>query len=365
MDRAEDAALRQRGTGAAARRRDDPVEAGVNHPIFDSVQALAGKVEGFFLESSEPLAEESKTSQRKAGNPSASFRPRASDPYYEVHLYETGRVQTRPDNKHDLFNALAWLAFPKTKARINAMHAAEIPRKAASAGGCATCSPSSTKAARSWFATGRSRGWCAKRAGASCSSSAIAISASSCVGHAVLEQALDPHPGITCKVIFADPSRDLDTQAARWLATTGTTPRDLPPLPVFGYPAGFRAAAGRFLLGRKVLSSAAAHQRTSAFLIKCPRESARQPLHRKGQRKVRAPESGMRANGPARIRAAQAAPRRRTGPQRRVPGPNTRKGARPGVKRGNLHPEQHQIGRRVPTHPGRLDRSLRVGGLSP
>ena len=28
---------------------------------------------------------------------------------------------------HDLFNALAWLAFPRTKARLNAMHAAEIP----------------------------------------------------------------------------------------------------------------------------------------------------------------------------------------------------------------------------------------------
>ena len=40
-----------------------------------------------------------------------------------------GRVETRPDNLHDFFNALIWLAFPRSKARINAMHAAEIPRE--------------------------------------------------------------------------------------------------------------------------------------------------------------------------------------------------------------------------------------------
>ena len=47
----------------------------------------------------------------------------------QLKLFESGCVQTRPDSLHDLFNALAWLAFPRTKARINAMHAAEIPRE--------------------------------------------------------------------------------------------------------------------------------------------------------------------------------------------------------------------------------------------
>ena len=55
------------------------------------------------------------------------------------------------------------------------------------------------------------------------------------LGHAVLEQALEPRPGITCKAIFASPGTDLDAQAAAWLRK-GTTPRDLAPLPVFGYP---------------------------------------------------------------------------------------------------------------------------------
>ncbi|HXZ49936.1 MAG TPA: DUF3025 domain-containing protein [Usitatibacter sp.] len=43
---------------------------------------------------------------------------------YELHIDETGEVQTRARNWHDLFNALAWIAFPRAKARINAQHAA-------------------------------------------------------------------------------------------------------------------------------------------------------------------------------------------------------------------------------------------------
>ena len=74
------------------------------------------------------LAEESGL-RTESGKAVRFVPPGASDPYYEVHLFETGQVQTRPESKHDLFNALCWLAFPKTKARINAMHAAEIPKE--------------------------------------------------------------------------------------------------------------------------------------------------------------------------------------------------------------------------------------------
>src|SRR6185369_12578107 len=52
-------------------------------------------------------------------------------------------------------------------------------------------------------------------------------------------QAMEPRLGLTCKVIFADPARDIDAQAAEWLATHGKSPRDLPPLPVLGYPGWF------------------------------------------------------------------------------------------------------------------------------
>ena len=44
--------------------------------------------------------------------------------YYELHIADSGEVETRPGNWHDLFNALAWITYPQAKARINAQHAA-------------------------------------------------------------------------------------------------------------------------------------------------------------------------------------------------------------------------------------------------
>ncbi|MEO6976336.1 MAG: DUF3025 domain-containing protein [Gallionella sp.] len=41
---------------------------------------------------------------------------------YEPRCYLTGEVQMRAHNLHDLFNALVWLTFPKTKAAINERH---------------------------------------------------------------------------------------------------------------------------------------------------------------------------------------------------------------------------------------------------
>ncbi len=43
---------------------------------------------------------------------------------YELRIAETGEVETRPQSWHDLFNALAWITFPASKAQINAQHAA-------------------------------------------------------------------------------------------------------------------------------------------------------------------------------------------------------------------------------------------------
>ena len=213
---------------------------GVNHPIFDPVRPWIEKAGDFSIERLNLLSEQSNLTT-ESGKPVRFVAPSASDPYYEVHVFETGHVQTRPGNKHDLFNALAWLAFPKTKARINAMHAAEIPRERENSGGkrgrlrdmltifdeggaivaCEDDVANLVREAR-WpeLFLERHRDF------------RIVV-----VGHAVLEQALAPHPGITCKVIFADPLHDLDAQAAHWLATNGASPRDLPPLPVFGYPA--------------------------------------------------------------------------------------------------------------------------------
>jgi len=221
------------------------VEAGLNHPVFDSVRFWLERLKDFSLESFNREAEKSNLCT-ESGIPIRFVPPAASDPYYEVHLYETGRVQTRPDNRHDLFNALAWLSFPRTKARINAMHAAEIPREQQHNGG--------RRGRRRDMLTIFDEGG----AIVACNGEVAELVRKArwselflerhrelrivVLGHAVLEQALAPHPGITCKVIFADPACNPDSQAAHWLGTIGKTPRDLPPLPVFGYPGWSREA---------------------------------------------------------------------------------------------------------------------------
>jgi hypothetical protein len=169
--------------------------------------------------------------------------PSPADPYYEIHVHESGCVSTRPNNWHDLFNALAWLAFPRTKATINALHAAEIPREGGrrgrvrdmltifdEGGAIALCAdPALERLIREF--RWRKLFW-ESRERVRRDLRFIVI------GHAVLEKALEPWPGVTCKAIIAAPAEDPDALAARWLAAhaRGGSPRLLAPLPVFGYP---------------------------------------------------------------------------------------------------------------------------------
>jgi hypothetical protein len=250
VDGARLAAFRRRRAGAAARRRDDPLEARVAfpidrlaHPIFDPLRPWLAAL------GAEPsLAALNAAAERQAlrtanGRPVRFVPPAGSDPYYEIHLFETGRVQTRAGNRHDLFNALCWLAFPLTKARINALHAAEMPREGGrrgrlrdlltildEGGALVACADEGLNALirefrwKELFWQQRERVLAAMR---------FVV-----LGHAVLEQALAPWPGITCKVLFVDPARSADAQAADWLARlpAHASPRLLAPLPVFGYP---------------------------------------------------------------------------------------------------------------------------------
>lgn len=218
-----------------------------DHPIFDSVRPYFERLRDFSLAELNALAEEEKI-QTESGKQVRFVPPAPSDPYYEVHLFETGQVRTRPGSRHDLFNALAWFAFPKTKARINAMHAAEIPGEGGKrgrlrdlltifdeGGAIVACGAEVAELARraQWRELFVERHRDLR----------IVV-----IGHAVLEQALAqagaPRLGLTCKVVFADPAQDLDAQAADWLATRGASPRDLPPLPVLGYP-GWHPGSGQ------------------------------------------------------------------------------------------------------------------------
>ena len=169
--------------------------------------------------------------------------PGTKDAYYEIRVFETGRVETRPDNLHDFFNALAWLAFPRTKARLNALHAAEIPRERGhrgrlrdlltifdEGGAIVHCDDEALLSLlmnfqwKALFWENRARVLASMR---------IVV-----FGHAVMEKALEPWPGIACKALIAPKGSDTDGLAQAWLArlAPGATPRDLPALPVFGYP---------------------------------------------------------------------------------------------------------------------------------
>lgn len=169
--------------------------------------------------------------------------PGTGDAYYEVRVFETGCVQTRPENLHDLFNALAWLAFPATKALINAMHAAEIPRENGrrgrrrdlltlldEGGAIVQCDDPELIALLRGFRW-KELFW-ERRARVQRSMRFRVL------GHAILEQALEPWPGIACKALFVAAAAAPDGAAAAWLAAlpAEATPRALVPLPVFGFP---------------------------------------------------------------------------------------------------------------------------------
>ena len=156
-------------------------------------------------------------------------------------------MHTRPDNRHDLFNALCWLAFPRTKARINALHAAEIPREGGrrgrlrdlltifdEGGALVACADEGLNALIRGFRW-KELFWDQRERVRSSMRFVV-------LGHAVLEQALEPRPGITCKALFVDEGSDLDSQAAAWLAhlPAGASPRLLAPLPIFGFPGWLR-----------------------------------------------------------------------------------------------------------------------------
>jgi len=46
--------------------------------------------------------------------------------YYEEFIFATGKVPTRSENWHDLFGALIWCLFPKSKMALNQRHQQEI-----------------------------------------------------------------------------------------------------------------------------------------------------------------------------------------------------------------------------------------------
>jgi hypothetical protein len=183
----------------------------------------------------------------------------AGRPYYERRIAESGEVETRADNWHDLFNALAWIAWPRAKAAINAQHAAMLeeggeeesrrrsPERDAltlfDEGGVVVASSSPALLALIRDFEWKELFW-RRRPELEGKARFLAF------GHSLLEKMLDPFVGVVAKTVFV-PVDDLfamlppEAQVARadeFLAAHFAararfpSPRAMAPMPVLGIP---------------------------------------------------------------------------------------------------------------------------------
>ncbi len=178
---------------------------------------------------------------------------------YELHIAEHGVVPTRPEDWHDAFNALCWLAWPQTKRAINRAHCqilrvggeAERRRRSPARdvltlldeGGaivlCSQAAPIELLLARRW------RELFVDQRGALERHARLLL-----LGHASLDELRQPRLGITakCLVFQVEPAllelddRRLRAHADRLAAARLADPailgrgRDYPPLPLLGWP---------------------------------------------------------------------------------------------------------------------------------
>lgn len=211
------------------------------------------------------LAEGMKTAR---GKPLRFVKPRERNDrerrYYEAHIADTGEVETR-ENWHDLFNALAWITYPKTKARINAQHAAILeeggeaearkrsPERDAltlfDEGGVivACTTPSLLRLIQDF--EWKELFW-SRRAELQDKARFLVF------GHACYEQALDPYVGMVAKTVFVPVSdfffmlsaesqlEEADKLVANHFASRArfASPKSMAPMPVLGVP-GWHFAA--------------------------------------------------------------------------------------------------------------------------
>jgi hypothetical protein len=184
---------------------------------------------------------------------------------YEVRIFETGEVQTRPNNWHDLFNALVWIAFPRTKAVLNRHHSEEIRARRGERlrgtardvltlfdeGGIivAAADPGLPALLREF--RWKELFW--RRRAEVLQSMRFYV-----FGHAIYEKALEPYAGVTAKALIVDAApglldaplerqlSELDARAADYFSGTQAlaSTRNLSPLPILGIP-GWEPANAR------------------------------------------------------------------------------------------------------------------------
>lgn len=102
-------------------------------PIFAPLEAALGRLPTDRFPTHAELTAAASGIVTSRGMPLRFVKPREHGErerrYYELRIAETGQVETRQANWHDLFNALAWIIFPRAKAAINAQHAAILEER--------------------------------------------------------------------------------------------------------------------------------------------------------------------------------------------------------------------------------------------
>jgi len=162
-----------------------------------------------------------------------------ADEPYESFIARTACVPTR-DNLHDLFNGLMWLSYPKTKRRLNVIHAEEIAARGGAAGARGPLRDALTlfdenaaimQAPVELIEALRARNW-----------KALFIDRRSIwqsarltlFGHALLEKLMQPRKAITAHVWLVE---DLtDDAIASSLVPERLAAKDFLPMPVLGVP---------------------------------------------------------------------------------------------------------------------------------
>ncbi|GAA4014105.1 DUF3025 domain-containing protein [Actimicrobium antarcticum] len=178
---------------------------------------------------------------------------------YEAYIGATGRVPTR-ENLHDFFNAQVWLAFPRIKARLNALQAADIARQDAESGGVTAAHRGQLRDALTIFDESsalmvssdsrlfdalRAHDWTTvfvdRREGFNRDCEVFLF------GHALMEKLVAPYKGITAHAwlvqvdaaYFAWPESERMAHVDQIIAgqlTSGLRNADYTPLPLMGIP---------------------------------------------------------------------------------------------------------------------------------
>jgi hypothetical protein len=160
---------------------------------------------------------------------------------YEAFIARTRQVPTR-DNVHDLFNGLAWLAFPALKWRLNALQSAQIARDGVreQRGPVRDALTLFDENAALWSPPPvladalRQRDWTAlfvtHRATWNDTAPPVLF------GHALLEKLMHPRAAITAHLWLAPPGEDPVAWWAETLDEGRAAARPWHPLPVLGVP---------------------------------------------------------------------------------------------------------------------------------